>query len=73
MSDERRPRDYWMCGNPGGCQQEPLWVPLNQERPYCREHDRRYERLSDIVNRAGSRAATIGRRGRGGPEMPRRR
>ena len=70
MTDEQaRPRDFWMCGNPEGCEEEPLWVPLTQQRPYCRVHDRRYERFSDIAKRSQARAASIGKRGSGAPPM----
>lgn len=69
MSDEARPRDYWMCGNPAGCEEEPQWTPLTQQRPYCRAHDRRHERLSDLADRPQARAANIGKRGRGAPGM----
>lgn len=73
MTDDARPRDYWMCGNPGGCEEEPRWTPLNQQAPYCRAHDRRHERLSDILKRSSARASNIGKRGRGGPSFPRAR
>jgi hypothetical protein len=69
MSEEQRPRDYWMCGNPGGCDEEPLWTPLTQQPPYCRPHDRRHERFSDLIKRPQARAASIGKRGKGAPGM----
>ena len=52
MSDDDRPRDFWMCGHPGGCEEEPLWTPLTAQAPYCRPHDRRHERFSDLAKRA---------------------
>lgn len=70
MSDPQRPRDYWMCGHPAGCEEEPLWTPLTQQRPYCRVHDRQHERVSDLANRSPARAASIGKRGQGAPGMP---
>jgi hypothetical protein len=69
MSDDQRPRDYWMCGHPAGCDEEPQWTPLTQPPPYCRAHDRRHERVSDLASRSGARAASIGKRGRGAPGM----
>jgi hypothetical protein len=66
-----RPRDFWMCGHPEGCEEEPLWVPLTAERPYCRVHDRAYERFSEIAKRPQARAATMGKRGGGDRRTPR--
>ena len=73
MADDARPRDYWMCGHPAGCEEEPQWTPLTQQRPYCRVHDRQHERLSELVNRPAARAANIGKRGRGARSIPRPR
>jgi hypothetical protein len=69
MTEDARPRDYWMCGHPAGCEEEPLWTPLTQQRPYCRTHDRSYERFSDIAKRPQARAANIGKRGAGAPPI----
>jgi hypothetical protein len=60
-----------MCGNPQGCEEEPLWAPLSQEPPYCRAHDRRYERASEIAKRPAARAAQMGKRGSGDRRTPR--
>lgn len=73
MTDAEPPRDYWMCGHPEGCEEEPQWTPLTHARPYCRVHDRRHERYSDLANRSPARAASIGKRGRGGPSMSSKR
>ena len=69
--DDDRPRDFWMCGSPQGCEAEPQWSPLTGERPYCRVHDRAYERFSEIAKRPGARAAQMKKRG-GGVDGPRR-
>lgn len=71
MEGSQAPRDYWMCGHPQGCEEEPRWAPLTGPRPFCKLHNRAYERYSDIADRARARADQMGRRG-GGPSQPRR-